>query len=212
VVKPTTIRTVLSVALSHSWPVHDLDMKNAFLHDTLTQTVYCKKPSGFVDTTHPDHVCHVNKSLYGLKQASRSCYSRFGSHILSLGFVGAQSDTSLFIYHHGSDTAYLLLYVDDIVLIVSSTLLPRRIIVALTTKFAMKDLGSLHHFLGVSVTPHNGLFLSQHQYMLGILDRAGMVDCKPCSTLVDTCAKLSASGTLCLMPLITAGLLGLCST
>jgi hypothetical protein len=104
-------------------------------------------------------VCHVNKSLYGLKQASRSCYSRFGSHILPLGFVGAQSDTSLFIYHHGSDTTYLLLYVDDIVLIVSSTLLPRRIIVALTTKFAMKDLGSLHHFLGVSVTPHNGLFL-----------------------------------------------------
>jgi hypothetical protein len=59
----------------------------------------------------------------------------------------------------------------------------------------MKDLGSLHHFLGVSVTPRNGgLFLSQCQYMLDILDRARMVDCKPCSTPVDTCTKLSSSG------------------
>jgi hypothetical protein len=56
----------------------------------------------------------------------------------------------------------------------------------------MKDLGALHHFLGVTVARRDtGLFLHQRQYSLDILERAGMTDCKPCATPVDTCAKLS---------------------
>ena len=69
VVKPDTIRTVLSLALSRGWTIHQLDVKNAFLHGTLSKTVYCAQPAGFEDTAHPDHVCCLNKSLYGLKQA-----------------------------------------------------------------------------------------------------------------------------------------------
>jgi len=66
----------------------------------------------------------------------------------TLGFVEAKSDTSLFIYHRGTETAYLMLYVDDIVLTASSESLLRRIIASLQQEFAMKDLGALHHFLG----------------------------------------------------------------
>lgn len=61
----------------------------------------------------------------------------------------------------------------------------------------MTDMGPLHHFLGLSAERRvDGLFLSQKQYMLDILDRAGMSDCKPCSTPVDTHAKLPADGVL----------------
>ena len=67
VVKPATVRTVLSLALSQHWPIHQLDVKNAFLHGTLTETVYCAQPSGFEDSTHPNFVCRLNKSLYGMK-------------------------------------------------------------------------------------------------------------------------------------------------
>ena len=57
----------------------------------------------------------------------------------------------------------------------------------------MKDLGELHHFLGMHVQRHgDGLLLSQRQYMLDILDRAGMADCKPFSTPADTNPKVSA--------------------
>ena len=192
VVKPATVRTVLSLALSRSWPVHQLDVKNAFLHGTLTETVYCSQPAGFVDSSRPDMVCRLNKSLYGLKQAPRAWYSRFAAFLLTLGFVEAKSDTSLFIYHHGAETAYLLLYVDDIVLTASSPSLLSRVIASLQQEFAMKDLGVLHHFLGVTVEPRpTGLLLHQRQYTLDILERAGMTNCKPCSTPVDTQGKLS---------------------
>jgi len=101
----------------------------------------------------------------------------------------------LFIYRHGSDTVYLLLYVDDIVLTASSDELLRRTIGALQREFAMKDLGELHHFLGMQVQRiGDSLLLSQRQYMIDILNRAGMADCKPVSTPVDCNPKLSADG------------------
>jgi hypothetical protein len=116
---------VLSLALSRSWLVHQLDVKNTFLRGTLTETVYYSQPAGFLDSSCPDMVCRLNKSLYGLKQAPRAWYSRFATFLLTLGYVVAKSDTSLFIYHHADGVAYLLLYVDDIVLTASSPLLQR---------------------------------------------------------------------------------------
>jgi hypothetical protein len=96
VVKPATVRTFLSLALSRKCPVHQLDVKNAFLHGTLLETVYCSQPAGFVDSSRPDLVCRLNKSLYGLKQAPRAWNFRFATFLLSLGFVEAKSDTSIF--------------------------------------------------------------------------------------------------------------------
>jgi hypothetical protein len=187
VVKPATIRTVLSLAVSHSWPIHQLDVKNTFLHDTLSEIVYCSQPTGFVDPTQPDRVCCLNKSLYGLKQAPHAWYSRFATYLLSLGFVEAKSDTSLFVFSRGTDMVYLLLYVDDIVLTASSTTLLQHTISALKREFTMKELGPLHHFLGVFIQHQiDGLFLTQRQFALDVLERTGMVDCKPISTPVDT--------------------------
>lgn len=118
--KPTTIRVVLSIAASHSWPIHQLNVKNAFLHATLDETVYCQQSSSFEDSHRPDHVCRLVKSLDGLKQAPRAWYQRFATHIRSMGFIASVTNTSLFILCRGADTAYILLYVDDIVLTASS--------------------------------------------------------------------------------------------
>ena len=60
VVKLATSCTVLTLALSQDWPIHQLDVKNAFLHGTLSETVYCSQPVGFVDSAHPDYVCRLN--------------------------------------------------------------------------------------------------------------------------------------------------------
>ena len=116
----------------------------------MTKIVYCSQPTGFADAANPDLVCRLNRSLYGLKQAPRAWYSRFATYLTSIGFVEAKSDTFLFIYRRGEDLVYLLLYVDDIVLTSSTTDLLQRTIIALQREFAMKDLGPLHHFLGIT--------------------------------------------------------------
>nr|GEW67489.1 hypothetical protein [Tanacetum cinerariifolium] len=68
VVKPDTIRTVLSLAVSREWPIHQLDVKNAFLHGHLSETVYMHQSRGFVNPNKPNYVCHLQRSLYGLSQ------------------------------------------------------------------------------------------------------------------------------------------------
>jgi hypothetical protein len=122
---------IISLALSRYWATHQLDVKNTFLHGTLTETVYCSQPTGFVNADCPDLVCQLNRSLYGLKQAPWAWYSRFASYLASIGFVEAKSDTFLFIYRRGDDTVYHLLYVDDIVLTASTVDLLHRTIIAL---------------------------------------------------------------------------------
>jgi hypothetical protein len=168
VVKPATVRTVLTTVVSRDWPIQQLDVKNAFLHGTLSETVFNCQPTSFADPAHPDLVCRLRKSLYGLKQAPRAWYSQFATYLTTLGFIEAKSNTSLFILRRGSDTIYL------------------------QREFAMKDLGPLHHFLGIIVEHRpDDLFLHQRTYMLDILKCAVMVDCKPCMTLVNLHAKLA---------------------
>jgi hypothetical protein len=65
VVKPATVQTVLTLAISRGWPVHQLDVKNAFLHGTLSETIYCSQLVSFSDPAHPQLVCRLNESLYG---------------------------------------------------------------------------------------------------------------------------------------------------
>ncbi|GJR36987.1 ribonuclease H-like domain-containing protein [Tanacetum coccineum] len=195
VVKPSTIRTVLSLAVSRNWSIHQLDVKNDFLHGDLSKTVYMHQSPGFRDSVHPDYVCLLQRSLYGLKQAPPSLVLAF-CILYYLGcFSHSRCDSSLFIYRQGTDTAYLLLYVDDIVLTASSESLLQQIIRSLHQEFAMTDLGPLNYFLGISVTrDSSGLFLSQKKYAVEILDRAHMVNCNPSRTPIDTESKLGSDG------------------
>nr|GEW23704.1 ribonuclease H-like domain-containing protein [Tanacetum cinerariifolium] len=153
VVKPATIRTVLSLAVSRDWPIHQLDVKNAFLNGHLSETVYMHQPPGFVDSNKPNYVYHLQRSLYGLKQPSRAWFQRFASYAT------------------------------------------RRIIASLHNEFAMKDLGSLNYFLGISAKRSaSGLFLSQSKFAEEILERAHMQNYNPCRTPVDTESKLGSDG------------------
>ncbi|GKE67524.1 ribonuclease H-like domain-containing protein [Tanacetum coccineum] len=135
------------------------------------------------------------RSLYGLKQAFRAWFQRFASYITHVGFHHSRCDSSLFIYRHGTNTAYLLLYVDHIVLTASSETLLQQIISSLHQEFSMTDLGSLNYFMGIFVTrDSSGFFLSQRKYVTEILERAGMVSCNSSRTLVDSESKLGDDG------------------
>uniref|UniRef100_A0ACD5Z1H0 Uncharacterized protein n=1 Tax=Avena sativa TaxID=4498 RepID=A0ACD5Z1H0_AVESA len=192
VVKPSTIRLVLSLVVSSHWPIHQLDVKNAFLHGHLSEVVYCQQPLGFKDPAHPSHVCLLNKSLYGLKQAPRSWFTRFATYVATIGFQASKSDTSLFVLRTPDHNAYLLLYVDDIILTASSTSFLDHIISTLSSEFSMTDLGPLSHFLGISASRTSvGLHLSQKQYSLELIQRVDMTDCNPVTTPIDSGSKTS---------------------
>ena len=96
VIKPTTIRIVLTIALTSRWPIHQIDINNAYLHGDLSSSVYMQQPPGF--STDPTLVCRLNKAIYGLKQAPRAWFEKLSTTLLRLGFVAAKSDTSLFTW------------------------------------------------------------------------------------------------------------------
>ncbi|GKV34540.1 hypothetical protein SLEP1_g42906 [Rubroshorea leprosula] len=141
VLKPTTLRLVIVIATTLSWPLKQLDVKNAFLHGTLKE------------------------------------------ELLRMGFCCSRAYSSLFILDTGHDIALLLLYVDDIVLSASSMSLLQVIIDHLSSKFALKDLGSLSYFLGIEVTKFSGgAFLSQTKYAKDNLTRASMLEAASIAT------------------------------
>jgi histone deacetylase 1/2 len=191
VVKPTTIRLLLSLAVTHGWFMRQLDVENAFLNGILEEEVFMRQPPGFVDSERPHHLCRLTKAIYGLKQAPRAWHARLAFVLRQHGFLESTADTSLFILQRPAVTIYLLVYVDDIIVLSSSSLAIDRLILGLCQEFAVKDLGSLHYFLGVEVTRQSGgLTLTQCQYARDLLRRAGMLKCKPADTPMSVVVKL----------------------
>ena len=183
VIKPASILLALTIAAVKGWEIRQLDVKNAFLHGYLSQPVYMQQPPGYVDSQFPTHVCQLSRALYGLKQAPRAWFDRLSEFLLALGFYCSTTDPSLFICHSQDGILILLLYVDDMVVTGDNPSRITWLISTLASEFSIKDLGFLHHFLGIEV--HRlpmGLFLSQHRYALDLLERASMSSCKPMST------------------------------
>lgn len=96
--KPTTIRTVLSVAVGANWVIKELDVQNSFLHGVLSEEVYMSQPPGFVDSSRPTHVCKLNRAIVGLRQAPRAWFHRFSSALLQLAFCCSKADPNILFF------------------------------------------------------------------------------------------------------------------
>lgn len=137
-------------------------------------------------------MCKLDKALYGLKQAPRAWYSRLSTKLLELGFKSSKADSSLFFYHKGDITIFMLVYVDDIIVTSSKQEAISALLKDLNNDFALKDLGELRYFLGIEVTKtHDGILLTQQKYTNDVLQRVGMTDSKPVATPMSTSEKLS---------------------
>ena len=102
-----------------------------------------------IDPAFPKHVCLLHKALYGLKQAPRAWFERFTTQLLHIGFCASTADGNLFILRHDSCIAFLLLYLNDIIIIGNKSNFVTSIIKLLGMEFDLKDLGLLHYFLGL---------------------------------------------------------------
>jgi hypothetical protein len=134
----------------------------------------------------------LEKSLYGLKQAPRAWFARLSSRLQELGFIPSKADVSLFVYKHDSITIYMLVYVDDIIVVSSTAKAADHLLAKLRQTFPIKDLGHLGYFLGIEVKHQRGsLHLSQQKYISDLLARTNMTEAKTVSTPMAVSDKLS---------------------
>ncbi|CAL2235970.1 unnamed protein product [Prunus armeniaca] len=178
VAKMTIVRTILALAASQSWPLHQMDVKNAFLHGDLKEEVYLKLPSN-MPTSSPNDVCKLKRSLYGLKQAPRVWFEKFRSTLLGFSFTQSQYDSSIFIQRTSMGIVVLLVYVDDIVI----TAFDLKAISAVQTLFHERSWLA-HLFLGFRGPSST---LHQHKYSQDLVQLAGLTN----TTSVDTPMELN---------------------
>ncbi|KAJ9676055.1 hypothetical protein PVL29_024850 [Vitis rotundifolia] len=183
VIKHTTIRLILSLVVTLGWTMRQLDVKNAFLHGFLKEEVFMEQPLGFINEDLLNHVCKLNRSLYGLKKAPRAWFDRLSQCFLHLGFYYGKTDSSLFILRKGQSIVLLLIYVDDIIVTSNDNNIISDLISTLSSEFPLKDLGSLHYFLGLEVKHlPNWLFVSQTKYTRDLLEHTKMMECTHINT------------------------------
>ncbi|KAK4401408.1 Retrovirus-related Pol polyprotein from transposon RE2 [Sesamum angolense] len=182
VAKSVTVRIFLALAVSRSWPLLQFDVNNAFLHGSLDEDVYMEPPQGFVGAA-PGQVCKLQKSLYGLKQASRQWNLELTTKLLDFGFSQSTHEHCLFIKSSDSEFTALLVYVDDILLTGNSESALHAVRDYLDDLFTIKDLGQAKYFLGLELArSSHGLQVSQHKYLQDILADTSMLAAKPAST------------------------------
>ena len=190
-----TVRTCLAIAIKRGYVVEQLDIRTAFLHGVIDGEVYVTPPNG-LDICQHDEVLKLHRGLYGLKQAPRLWHEKWDSVMAAVGFTKLVSDDC--VYRRGD--VWLLLYVDDIIMIGTSDKAVRDVKTELMPHLDVQDLGTLKSFLGVLfVRDEFGAWLSQQHYISQVLERFGMQGCKPVTTPMTTAFVNEASekGPLC---------------
>jgi ATP-binding cassette subfamily B (MDR/TAP) protein 1 len=152
VVKMSSIRVVLGLAASLNLEVEQLDVKTAFLHGDLEEEIYMEQPEGFKVKGKENLVCQLKKSLYGLKQALRQWYKKFDSFMIDHGCRRTNSDHCVFVKRFDDgEFIILLLYVDDMLIVGQNSEKISKLKADMKKHYAMKDLGSAKHILGMSI-------------------------------------------------------------
>ena len=186
VAKLDSIRILLAQATIHDWEIHHLDVKTAFLYGSLEEEVYMRVPEGGIpDCDTAGKVCHLLKSIYGLKQASRVWYQELDKKLTSIGFCRTYMDSSVYTLYDTGSFLYLAVWVDDIILVGPSLELIMSVKTHLFKSFQMSDLGEISYLLGIDITRDRGsrvMTLHQGLYLNHILNRFKMENAHPCAT------------------------------
>ncbi|CAN1140144.1 Retrovirus-related Pol polyprotein from transposon TNT 1-94 [Linum perenne] len=191
VVKMNTVKTLLAVAAVKGWHLEQMDVSNAFLHGDLNEEVFMELPPGSPPHLH-GKVCLLQKSLYGLKQASRQWFAKLTDSLIAFGFIQSNSDYSLFHKETEKGRVTMLVYVDDLIISGDNFQLIDEVKLFLSQQFKVRDLGRLKYFLGLEVaTNTSGISVCQRKYCLDLLNDTGYLDSKPTSTPVDMKSRLS---------------------
>ena len=176
-----SIRILLSIAAALDYEIWQMDVKTAFLNGSLEEDIYMIQPDGFKAKGQEDKVCKLLKSIYGLKQASRSWNIRFDQAIKTYGFEQNIDEPCVYKCIKNEKVVFLILYVDDILLIGNDVAILSSVKVWLAKQFDMKDLGEASYVLGIQLfrdRKNKTIALSQALYIDKVLERFSMKDSK----------------------------------
>ena len=189
-----TIRLLINLAATNGWEIHHLDVKTAFLHGELKETVYVSQPEGFEVKGSEEKVYKLKKALYGLKQAPRAWNDKLNKILLSFEFTRCHKEPSVYRKEIGGKLLVVAVYVDDLFVTGTCMKAINEFKREMANTFEMSDLGKLSYYLGIEVTQHDGgITLNQNRYALKILEEAGMKDCNPVAIPMESGLKLEKS-------------------
>jgi hypothetical protein len=196
--KHTSLRTLLALSAAHDLEMRQIDVKTAYLNGILEEDIYMMQPPGYEDGG-PGIVCKLSRSLYGLKQAGRVWYERLCAELIKLGFKPSTADPALFTLDDGGVKVFLLVYVDDCLIVApqGNTAVLDRIISDLQSAFDLKDMGEVSTFLGIGISrdrPNRSLSMSQSRYITDVLGKYNMLDARPRSVPLCVSTPLQRDG------------------
>ena len=186
VVDFSVVRLFLYMMLVYNLVAVQLDVKTAFLNGELEEAVWVMSPKGIPG--HPSRLYRLRKALYGLKQAHLAWHRKLCSVLSEMNFSELKSAPCVFVKRLGDAVCYVLVYVDDLLLMSSSQSMLDKVVQNMCGRFETRVMEKLELFLGVelewsgSVSSRTGVRLSQKRYVMDILRRFGMTEAKPVST------------------------------
>ena len=187
-----TLRTLLAFAASKKWDIKQLDVKGAYLHGLLKESIFMDQPQGFNNGS--GQVCRLIQALYGLRQAGNVWNREFNAAMKEIGFTQIKADPCCYLRHQGEEFDILLVWVDDIISIASSTTRNDAVEQDLSGKFEIKALGQPKMLLGMGIYQNpedNSIKLFQTAYVNSLLKKHGLEDANPVSTPMDPNTKLN---------------------
>ncbi|KAL0439597.1 UNVERIFIED_CONTAM: putative transposon Ty5-1 protein [Sesamum latifolium] len=176
-----SIRILLAIAAWYDYEIWQMNVKMAFLNSFVEEEIFMDQPEGFTSVREEQKVYRLQRSIYSLKQASRSWNTRFDQVIRGYDFIKNEYDPCVYKKISGSLVAYLVLYVDDILFIENNVNMLGDIKAWLSTQFFMKDMGEASYILGIKIYRDRSrrmLGLTQSSYIKKVLKRFKMENSK----------------------------------
>jgi len=186
-----TIRFLIALAATNGWELHHLDVKTAFLHGELKETVYVLQPEGYIKRGNEHKVYLLTKALYGLRQAPRAWNTKLDGILKGMKFYKCMKEPSVYRKNEGTNLLILAIYVDDLFVTGTNLNMIKRFKFEMSKNFEMSDLGRLTYYLGIEVKQEeSGITINQEAYARRILKEAGLHNCNPTHIPMDPGTKL----------------------
>ncbi|UYV83660.1 hypothetical protein LAZ67_23001938 [Cordylochernes scorpioides] len=192
VVRHSTIRTVLALAVEYDLLVHQMDVQSAFLNGDVKEEIYMTQPENFESKKYPRRVCKLKKAIYGLKQAGMTWHAKLDSVLKEMGLEQMKTDNCVYIKRE-EGVLLVAIYVDDMIVAAEEESPLICFKESMKKLFKINYLGALNYCLGIRVQRgvDGSIYLDQERYIEELLEKYEMKESKPISTPMDPNYKVT---------------------